>query len=172
VYYILNEKEQVIGQISYEPDLKDLKFRGQRAVPEAEISRELKDTYVNRPVRPLEVIRVREPAIVLHTKATDSDGDGLAEVPADGTTKTAFTVEIRDQKGKLTREAVKLLIRTTAGALSAREVTTSNGKASFTLKSSVETVIATVTATAKGFQSGTIALEFIPVPPKTKTARG
>jgi hypothetical protein len=94
---------------------------------------------------------------------------GAVEVPADGTSLVTFTVQKRSlTSGRALTGAQHdnlLTIRTTAGTLSARQVPLDNGRASFTLRSSTETVVAEVRVSADrvpGLVSARV--EFAPLP--------
>lgn len=100
--------------------------------------------------------------------STTSPIDGIPEVPADGESVVTITV----QKMSLTsgrpltgaRHNNRLNIRTTAGTLSARQVNLDKGQASFTLRSSTETVVTEVRVWAEEIpQPATIRVEFAPV---------
>jgi hypothetical protein len=106
-----------------------------------------------------------KPSIIeLTTDAKDTDGDGLPEIPADSESKATITATIKDAEDKvLTRVKKPITFRTTRGILSARNVAPTKGKAKVTLTSILETVTATVTATAEGCRPARISIEFLPV---------
>lgn len=94
--------------------------------------------------------------------------DGIPEVPADGKSKVTITVQkVSAASGRpLTgaRHNNRLHIRTTAGTLSARQVNLEKGQASFTLRSSTETVVAEVRVWAEELpQPAMLRCEFAPV---------
>lgn len=102
------------------------------------------------------------PRIHLRTDAIDTDGDGLPELPADGRSKATIEIEVQDVHGKLIQKELTLNLKTTGGALSARRIATSNGRATVDLTSSLETVSVTVDVSAEGVRSASISLEFMP----------
>lgn len=109
-------------------------------------------------------LKLEPPIIELTTDAQDTDGDGLPEIPADGESKATITATIKDAEGKvLTRVKKPVTFRTTRGILSARNVTPTRGEANVTLTSILETVTATVTATAEGCRPTRFSIEFLPV---------
>lgn len=102
------------------------------------------------------------PKIHLTTNARDTDGDGLPELAADGKSKATITIEVKDAKDKLVKKDFLLNFRTTGGALSARRVEATGGKAKVEFTSSTETVTATVSASAEGFEEASLTFEFMP----------
>ncbi|MEJ3748628.1 Ig-like domain-containing protein [Actinomycetes bacterium KLBMP 9797] len=102
-----------------------------------------------------------KPALKLRCDARDADGDGVPDLPADGAAATVVTASTTDRAA-----GVAITFRTTHGALSSRTATTTqDGAASVNLRASTETVLATVTATADGYRSGSLQLEMIPGAP-------
>lgn len=96
--------------------------------------------------------------------------DGIPEIPADGKTEVKITIQKVSTKSgqRLTgaRHNNRLNIRTTAGTLSTRQVNLNKGQASFTLRSSTQTVVAEVRVWAAEReipQSATVRIEFAPV---------
>lgn len=104
----------------------------------------------------------KPPRIFLSTSATDSDGDGLPELPADSQTKVTITAEVKNSSGEILPDDRQIQFTTTAGTLSARKVQTQMGQAIVEFNASLETVTATVTATAEGIQGSSITFEFMP----------
>jgi hypothetical protein len=100
----------------------------------------------------------RLPALILSTDAKDSDGDGVPDMPADGTSVAHITVTTADNSN------TQVTFRTTRGSLSQRTVATADGKAVVELRAPSETVAAGVTATATGYRPATLTMEFIPPP--------
>ena len=97
------------------------------------------------------------PAIVLSCDATDSDNDGILDLPADGVSTTKITAKLG------TNAQVEVTFRTTRGSLSKRTARTSaQGRATVELRATTETVPLSVTATAPAYRSATLKLEFIP----------
>jgi hypothetical protein len=93
--------------------------------------------------------------------------DGTAELPADGKAQATITVRKRSLESDRDLTGAQhdnlLTIRTTAGTLSRRQVSLRRGKAKFTLRSSVETVVAEVRVSAETIpQAATIRVEFAP----------
>jgi hypothetical protein len=100
----------------------------------------------------------RMPIIHVSTDATDSDNDGIPDIPADGVSTARITAETPDGSD------TEITFRVTRGSISLRKVRTNKGKAMVELRSAGETVSSTITATAPGYRNGTIHIEFIPVP--------
>jgi hypothetical protein len=101
--------------------------------------------------------------------AARSPIDGIPEIAADGNSSTTITIQKRSTRtGDHLRGAGhrnRVSIRTTAGTLSARQVSLERGEATFTLRSSAETVVAEVRVWAEGIpRPATISVEFAPVP--------
>jgi hypothetical protein len=99
----------------------------------------------------------------LTTDAVDTDGDGLPELPADGTSRAVISAEVKTAKGQLVTDELLLDFKTTGGTLSARRVTTTTGQASVELTPSLETVQVTVTVSAEGITPSSLTFEFMPV---------
>jgi hypothetical protein len=98
---------------------------------------------------------------------TVSPIDGALEIPADGTSAATFTVQKRSlASGRAltgSQHDNLVTIRTTAGTLSARQLRLQSGKATFTLRSSLETVVAEVRVTAERIPGqSTLRIEFAP----------
>jgi hypothetical protein len=93
--------------------------------------------------------------------------DGTPELPADGTSEATITVQKRTVESERALTAAShdnlLTIRTSAGTLSERQVALRRGRAEFTLRSSMETVVAEVRVNADGIaQAASIRIEFAP----------
>lgn len=100
------------------------------------------------------------PAIRLRCDAGDADGDGVADLPADGDSSTVVTAATTDKAA-----GVEITFRTTRGSLASRTaITADDGVASVALRSTTETVLATVTASAEGYRPDSLQLEMIPPP--------
>ena len=114
-------------------------------------------------LKALEVGPIFAGRIALVCDRPDMDGDGMAELPADGETVARITAKLLDREGKgVAREGLKIKFHVTRGSLSAREVQAKKGTAEVELRASAETVQARVVAQAEGFERGTLVLEFIP----------
>ena len=99
----------------------------------------------------------RLPALHLSCDAKDSDGDDVPDIPADGASVAHVSARTSDGAD------VDITFRTTRGALSQRTVKSPGGNAAVELRSATETVSATVTASAPGYRTGRLHLEFTPV---------
>jgi hypothetical protein len=102
------------------------------------------------------------------TTATRSPIDDSPELPADGTTEATIVVQKRtvDSDRALTAASHNnlLTIRTTAGTLSDRQMPLRRGLATFTLRSSTETVVAELRVAAEGIAEPALArIEFAPL---------
>ena len=100
----------------------------------------------------------RMPALMISCDAQDTDKDEVPDIPADGNSVAHITVTTTDKSD------TEVTFRTSRGTLNRRSAQTSEGKAVVDLRAATETVAVTVTATAKGYRTGTLNLEFIPVP--------
>lgn len=163
--YILDKAGRVVGSASAVVDAADLAARGARmivsdlALPLAEVE------VANFPANPAIIARraaASAGAITLSTSAADADGDGLAELPANGRSKAAITATLHDAAGNLVAAPTEVRFRTTAGALSARAATTEQGVCAIQLTASRDTVLAHLSAAAEGFAPARISLEFVP----------
>jgi hypothetical protein len=100
--------------------------------------------------------------------AAMSPVEDIPALPADGQTQTTVTVEKRaladDRPLVGAAHKNKVKIRTTAGTLSDNIVTLRKGKATFTLRSSTETVVAEVKVWADDIAlQASLRIEFTPV---------
>lgn len=103
-------------------------------------------------------------SITLSSDRPDLDGDGIAELPADGGSVARITARlIGADKQPVPADDLRVDFRATRGALSLRSQASKGGEAQTDLRSTAETVRAVITATAEGYAEGRIALEFIPV---------
>lgn len=100
----------------------------------------------------------RLPSLSLSCDAADNDGDGIPDIPADGSSVANVTAKTSDGAD------VEVTFRTTRGSLGERTVHTAKGLAAVSLRAAVETVAAIVTATAPGYRPARLNLEFLPVP--------
>lgn len=173
MYYILDKTGRIVGSADGPVDANDLAARGEAAVSsELTLPIERVDV-VGDPARPILVAK-EIPAlsqIVLSTSAPDADGDGLAELPADGESEAEITATLQDALGEVITDPVEVEFRTSAGALSSRSAVSKKGKASVDLTASRETVMASVSAWAKGFEPVSIEFEFLPVEKEGRKAR-
>lgn len=104
----------------------------------------------------------RLPALLIHCDASDTDGDGVPDIPADGKSQTKITVTTADKSDS------EITFRTTRGSLTKRTVQTASGVAEVDLRSATETVGLTVTASSKGYRPATLNIEFVPPPAPAK----
>lgn len=102
------------------------------------------------------------PKIYLTTDAIDTDDDGIPELIADAQSKATITAEVKNSRGELVTEELTLNFKTTGGTLSARRVSTQDGRATVNLTSSLETVSVTVEVSAEGAKSSSLLFEFMP----------
>ena len=101
--------------------------------------------------------------ISLTCGASDLDGDGRAEVPADARSRVTITATVLGPDGEPDPAAdVEVAFRTTRGALSARRARVSEGRAEVSLRAVSETTAVRVVAQADGYAEGTLDLELIP----------
>lgn len=85
------------------------------------------------------------PYYELTTDALDSDGDGLADIPADGVSSATLTIRKKNADGTdNTTDTDSVRLTTDRGKLSAETVSLVGGTASVTLTSVPETVVATI----------------------------
>lgn len=102
------------------------------------------------------------PKISLSTSAQDSDGDGMPELKADGSSTARIDIQLMDGIKPLKKE-VDLKVSTTGGRLSQRMLSTNkSGAASVELQSTTETITITVTVSSEGLHSESITFELMP----------
>jgi hypothetical protein len=70
----------------------------------------------------------------------------------------------KDANGVVTGIERLPALRTTRGTLAQRSAPTAGGTATVELRSAIETVSLTVTASAPGYRTGRLNMEFVPVP--------
>jgi hypothetical protein len=107
----------------------------------------------------------RLPSLALTCDAGDSDGDGIPDLPADGSAVAHITAKTSDGAD------VDIAFRTTRGSLGERTVHTTQGCAGVELRAATETVAVVVTATAPGYRPAKLNMEFVPVPPQPPKSR-
>ena len=165
MFYILDKTGQLVATADQAPDEDDLAAHEYQTI-ESSLELPLSDVEVtgfpNKPKLIEKKQAARMPTINLKSNAKDTDGDGIPELPADGQSKATITASIKDASGKLQRKSLELFITTSAGALSARRIKTRDGKASFELTSSHDTVLATVNVSAQGYDAEFLQFEFMP----------
>jgi hypothetical protein len=167
MFYILDKLGRVIGSADGSVNTEDLASRGEVAVG-SELILPIEEVEVaGSPAKPTLVQKqpVTAPKIVLNTSAKDDDGDGIPELPADGKSKAEITATLYDALGEVVDEQVEVTFRTSAGVLFARWVNTKKGEAKVALTASNETVMASVSASAEGFEPASIEFEFLPMTP-------
>jgi hypothetical protein len=163
--YILDKNGHIVGSADGPVNVDDLASRGESTVV-SELALPLAGLeVVGFPTGPT-IIERRLPGVVgtitLTTTAEDADGDGLPELPANGRSQTTLTAMLRDTEGREIQEPIDVRFRTSAGTLSRRTVSAENGLATVRLTASRETVLASVRASAAGFASADLDLEFVP----------
>lgn len=87
-------------------------------------------------------------SLELTSDQTDTDGDGIEDMPSDGTTLATYTVKKKDKDGNYVTGAGDtdlISIQADRGKLSSRSKSLVAGETTFTLKSIEETVLITVT---------------------------
>jgi hypothetical protein len=102
-------------------------------------------------------------AIVLSCDRPDLDGDGVAELGADGKSVAHITARLVATTGKTAApDGTEVRFRVTRGTLSSRRQVTHHAAATVELSATMETVTTTVTASAEGYRSASLKLEIIP----------
>jgi hypothetical protein len=165
MFYILDKVGRIIGSADGPVDVEDLSSRGESMVTsELDLSPD-RIEVVGFPTNPVIVekkLPTSFPKIILTTTAKDTDGDGLPEILADGKSKASITATLQDAEGKVIQDPIEVHFRTSAGRLSRRSVTAQDGQATVQLTASRETVMASVSVFAKGFEPVNLDLEFGP----------
>jgi hypothetical protein len=164
LFYIVNAKGEVIGSASGAVNTEDLALSGCIAVasdlklPPSEVS------VSGLPDKPqiVEQPKTAQPILVLSTTAQDQDGDGVPELKADGRSNTKVTATTQTRAGETIKAVVPVTFRTTAGRLAARIVDTEDGVATVTFTAGRETVTVHITASAVGYDSASLFIEFVP----------
>ncbi|MGB3306144.1 MAG: hypothetical protein WBA63_08150 [Thermomicrobiales bacterium] len=122
----------------------------------------LQGTVVNGEFRKIGRVAVHEATLELAADLRDLDGDGVLDAPADGTTEITLRIGVGGtRKGAGSKER-RVRLQTTAGTLSSRFATISGDGSTVTLRTSTETVLARVTATADACKGATLLIEFVP----------
>lgn len=115
-------------------------------------------------IKELKVESLFQGQIKLTTDAKDRDGDGIPELPADGSSTAKIKANIYNLQGRVMKgKSVKVRFRVSRGAISMREGQTKDGVVEVELMSSVETTQSRIIATADAFESDAMIFEFIPV---------
>src|SRR4029450_6709523 len=107
MFYILDEAGNLARTATSVPDKAGLQAAGYTVV-ESDMDIDIENIeFQGFPHRPLVLQRQPSqlPRVVLTTNAEDTDGDGVAEIPADGRSKGSVRVFLRDTKG-LIKKAV------------------------------------------------------------------
>lgn len=99
--------------------------------------------------------------IKLAIDAEDVDGDGVIELPADGTTAVTIRATARDTDGRVAKGDLTVRFQVTCGALSRRDVQARKGVAEVHLTSSVDTTQCTVSAASNRYEPAVAVLNFI-----------
>lgn len=114
-------------------------------------------------VRSLKVEPVFSGSILLSCDMLDLDGDGLAELPADGASVARIRAQLLgSDKKPVEVDGLRMDFRVTRGSLAQRSLEVQGSEAAVELRSTAETVRTRITASAKGFADGVLTLEFIP----------
>lgn len=114
-------------------------------------------------LRSLKVEPVFSGFISLSCDKPDMDGDGIAELPADGTSVARIRAELLSSDKKAVKvDGLRMDFRVTRGALSQRHLRVQGSEAEVELRSAAETVRTRITASADGFRTGVLELEFVP----------
>jgi hypothetical protein len=164
MFYILDVAGGIVRTATTVPDMPGIKEAGQTVV-ESDFALGINDVEVKGfPDKPV-IVGKRAPvvpSIVLNTTAQDTDGDGLPELFADGKSKASLTVFLHDLDGSLLKKSVQVGFRVTAGAISKRQVKTTQGKATVDFTAGQETVTAMVFAFADGYAPAYLRFELVP----------
>ncbi|MGN6031929.1 MAG: FG-GAP repeat domain-containing protein [Thermomicrobiales bacterium] len=122
----------------------------------------LRGTVVDGRFRQIGRVAIHEATLELSADLRDLDGDGVLDAPADGTTEIPLRIAVSGtHKGAGSQER-RIRLQTTAGSLSSRFATVAGDTATVTLRTSTETVVANVTATADGCKGAALLIEFVP----------
>lgn len=93
---------------------------------------------------------------------SDSDADGVKDMPADGSSLATFTIKKKDRDGNYAQGTEVISVAATRGLLSARQVTLSGGQGSFTLRSIEETVSIAVSVSHAKLGQAQESLQLVP----------
>lgn len=162
--YIVNSRGEVVASANGDIDTASLAARGLRVVS-SDLALAGDRAIATGPPDQLRIVeRAQEtrPLLVMRTEAKDDDGDGVAEIAANGKSVAVIHVTAQTAEGEVLGEDVPITFRTTAGHLSARTVDTKKGAATVRLTSTRETVLAQVVAMAPGFEPAHLEIEFVP----------
>lgn len=101
-------------------------------------------------------------ALKITTDAEDTDGDGMPELKADGSSKAKLTVKVYDG-AKVKKTTAQIKLSTSGGRLDQRIFDLKNKSQLTTyLTSTTETITITVTASAEGMHSDSLTFELMP----------
>ena len=168
MFYILGKTGRIERSATSVPNENSLKKVGYVLV-KSELNLPIANIEVQGfPGKPVLVEKqpISSQTIVLSTRAKDSDSDGVPDLPADGKSHTDILVSLHDADGATLKECIEITLRVSAGRISRRKVITKNGKARVTITASYDTVTAFVHASAEGFLTGNLTLEFVPAEPQ------
>lgn len=119
--------------------------------------------FDGKKIRSLKVEPAFSGSIVLSCDKPDLDGDGVAELPADGTSVVRIRAQLLgNDKETIKVDGLRMDFRVTRGYLTQRHMNVQGSEAAVELRSAAETVRTEITATADGFTAGALTLEFIP----------
>jgi hypothetical protein len=110
---------------------------------------------------------------VLTTDLPDLDGDGTPELPADGRASVRIKVQVLDEGGRALRtNPPQVKVQTSRGTISKRMLKLDRGAGEVELRTVQETTPVQITATASGYESASLTLEFIPADEYQELTRG
>jgi hypothetical protein len=163
MFYIIDSRGQLVSTSSVAVDARDLAARGETAVHSDLSILPGQHVVTGFPANPQISAGQSAPVtLALVVSATDSDGDGVPDIPADGKSKTTLTAKLTGPDGKPANAAIQVTFRTTGGALAARSATAQNGEASVGFTASRETVSVSLSASIPGADPAYASLEMIP----------
>lgn len=163
MFYIINSRGQVVGTSDVAVSAESLAAAGARAIESDLALPHDAVTVTDLAARPRIIVTPVAPIrlLTLSTTLADRDGDGVPELPADGSSADLVVVATTAE-GEAIAEQVAVTFRTTGGRLSTRTATTKKGKATVTLTSGHDTVTIEVSASSPGFETARLQLELVP----------
>lgn len=109
------------------------------------------------------VVVRKKPYLKITTNATDTDGDGIVDIPADGTSSATIYIKKHNSDDSLdTGFNEEVNLSTERGTLSAVKIALVNGEGQVTLTSAAETVLTTVRAGYEELAIGALQIFFRP----------
>lgn len=112
-----------------------------------------------------QLMKLPEYHLVLTTTSTDSDHDGLIDIPANGSSICTITIQKKNENNSNASGDDEIWISATRGSLNKLHGNLSNGSLNFTLTSANETVLSNIYVSTKNLlvKDAFMQIQFRPV---------